>query len=187
MATKAQIVEQIKVALGMDFGNRTVAMYIDQSFNTVAGQLFKQNPNQYDFYAKTYIIPITHAHPHSYAILPVPVIQTTDNANGVRQIYPMCEDELAFAPMPKSGHQIYNKLTVGKVCKVVGYNLKTDRIEFLKNLPDDIKEVKAELVRPFSAYDDEEEVPLPDGSADLIIQMVMQMMNKQDVKTNIYK
>lgn len=185
--TKQAIIDQIKFALGIDFMNRTVAAHFDMAFNTVVGQLFKQNPNQHNYYAKEYTINITHSAPRAYAMLPVAIIQTPDNAQGVRAVYAPKEDGLNFVPMPASGFQIYGKLAVGRTGKVVGYFPKPDRIEFMPNLPHDLESVRAELVRPFSAYEEDEQVPLPDGSADIIIQMVLQTMRGEDVKTNIYK
>ncbi|MFA5715607.1 MAG: hypothetical protein WC998_07700 [Candidatus Paceibacterota bacterium] len=186
--TKKQFIAQIKSALGIEFMDRTVGAYFDQAFNTVTGQLFRSNPNQYSFYAKSYEVDVVQSKPRSYALFPVSVIQTTDTANGVRQIFTTGDDDLNFVPIPGIGFQIYKKLAVGRVSKIIGYLVKTDRVEFMWNMPTNITKVRMELVRPFSAYDDEEEFPLPDGSADIIIQMVLQMMNaKVDVKTNIYK
>jgi hypothetical protein len=184
--TKGQIIAQIQLALGIEFHSRTIAAYIDQAFNQVVGQLFRQNPNQYDFYAKSYTIDVVQQCPTSYALLPVAIIQTPDNAQGIRQVYSTGENNLDFVPVPKFWFQLGKKLIAGKVMKQIGYFPKTDRIEFM-NIPTAVTQVRAELVRPFTAYDDDEQVPLPDGSADMIIQMVFQMMNKEQVKTNIYK
>lgn len=184
--TKGERIAQFQLALGIQFMSRVIASYIDDSFNTVVGQLFKSNPNQYDFYCKTYILDVKHEKPHPYAMLPVKIIQTPDNANGVRRIFSLEEDDLNFVPIPDFWFQMNKKLIAGRVSKQIGYSVKPNMVEFEK-LPSEVEQVRAELVRPFSAYDNDEEVPLPDGSADLIVQRVLAMMNKEPVKENIYK
>ena len=186
---KGQRIDQIKLALDMEFLDEYVSSFIDDSFNTVAGQLFKSNPNQYEFYCKPFTLTVIHAK-HPYAILPVPIIQTPDNANGVRSIATLDdEDSLDFFPISAVNMKVTGGLAYGKTTKKVAYVVRIDRVEFKKNLPDTIDQLTAYLVRPFSAYDDNEEVPLPDGAADMIIQMVLGMMGKDPAKirTNVFK
>ena len=183
---KGKVIDQVKDMTGNKFHDRTVAVHIEDAFNTVVGQLFKGDPNQWDLYCQSFTVDVDNVKPRPYALLPKRIIQTPDVANGVRRIFSTDDDNLDYVPMPYNGFQFYGILQLDDVDDSVGYAVRTDRVEFF-NLPSIIKQVRMELVLPWSEWDDSQDIPLPSGVANLIIQQAVATLSNQPVETNIYK
>jgi len=183
---KGKMTDLIKDATGRKFGDRTVSLHTETAFDTVVGQLFARDPNQWDIYCQPFTVDVANVKPRPYAILPKRIIQTPDVANGVRRIFSTNDDGLDYIPMPYNGFQFYGELKLDDVDDSVGYAVRADRVEFF-NMPAITKQVRMELVLPWSEWDDAQDIPLPSGVANMIIQQAVATLSNQPVETNIYK
>lgn len=182
---KDQFIESVQKIVGMRYGDRTVTLHIEQAINTVLGQVFNRDPNQWDMFAKSYEATIvTGTRP--YALLPEAIIQTPDLAKGVRRVYASGSDKLMFMPMPGFGHQLFQEVNLDKVDDAIGYEVKADRIKFY-NLRAPITTVTMDLVIPFSKWEDSDDFPIPMGTANMIVDMAAATLSGKEGDKNIYK
>jgi len=186
--TKAQIIELVKQKLGWKWGDRTLALHIENAWNQFIGQLFKNDSHQLDLYCKTYDVAVTVGSPRSYSLLPVKTIQYVDAGGGVRRIHTQCDEEMFFVPMRGIDFQIFSSLDAGLVASdIVGYMTKSDRVEYF-DIPDEITSVRMEIVPAFSEYADTDDIPIPEGVAANIYGLVLQMVQgNTPTDNNIFK
>lgn len=182
---KEQWIEIVKRATGAKFSDRTIALHIEMAINTVLGQIFRQDPSQIDFFTKQYTATIV-AGDRPYALLPARIIQMPDLANGVRRIYPAGSNSLMFVPMPSMGHSVFSEAGLDNLDDSCGYEVKTDRV-MLWNLRYPVTNIIMELVIPFSDWEDEDDFPIPMGTADQITQVAIGTFSGEKVEPNIYK
>ena len=183
---KGKAIDQVKDMTGNKYHDRTVSVHLEQAFLTVAGQLFKSDPSSWDLYVKSYTLPVTQSKPRPYITLPVRTIETSDTANGVRRIFYTEDDDLSFVPIPANGAQFYSLLNLDDIDDSIGYLVKSQIVEFW-NMPSIVKEVRVEIVPAWDEYADTDDIPLPSGVANLIIQQAVATLSSQPVETNIYK
>jgi len=181
---KEKIVQLVADAVGENFALRTVALHIENAYNSIVGQIFASNPNQLDFYAKPYEVAITRNKGRVFANIPVAIIQSPDNARGVRSISDK-DGTCRFYAVPL--YALRSSCDAAKLSGFVFYGVKTSIVEFL-NLPKQVDSVMMDLVIPFSLWDDSEDIPIPSGVADNIIALAMQTLNKETtLHTNAFK
>lgn len=182
---KDQWIETVKRIVGAGFGDRTIALHIEMAQNTVLGQIFLRDPAQLDFFTKQYNATVVSGD-RPYALLPARIIQTSDLANGVRRIYPVGSNAIMFIPMPSMGHSVFSEVGLDNLDDSCGYEVKTDRVMFW-NLRYPVENIIMELVVPFTDWDDEDDFPIPAGTADQITQLAASMFAGKPAETNIYK
>lgn len=172
---KQQFIELIKKRLGNTGIFR--AGVIEQTIGVVwqgeIKDIFIYNMGSLDSYCKTYkdVVVSKDDNAH-YSILPEHIIQTIDSSEGVRRINKMKGQGVEFAPMTGMQVDIFENLEAGKIADVIGYVVKADRIEYF-NMPDDIEFVKMDLVIPFDKWEMEDEIRLPMGVSEIIVEKVI--------------
>lgn len=182
---KDQWIELVQKRAGVDFQLRTIALHIENAINTVLGQLFARDPQQWDMFSKSYtadVVPGTRP----YALLPESIIQTPDLAKGVRRIYANGSDDLVFVPIPASGHQLFHEVGLDQIDDSVGYEVKADRVRFF-NMRYPITSVTMDLVIPFSKWSDSDDFPIPSSTANIITDMAVATVMGKEYEPNIYK
>jgi hypothetical protein len=186
--TKGQFTELIKQRLGWKWGDRTIALHIENAWNQVVGQLFLNDSHQLDLYTKTYTVDVLSGTPRKYSLLPVKSIQYKDAANGVRRIHTLCDEQVHFVPMRGIDFQIFSSLDAGIVnTDVVGYLSKTDRVEYF-DIIDDISQVRMDIVPAFSAWGETDDIMIPQGVAESIYGLVLQaVQGNAPTDFNIFK
>ena len=182
---KDQLVHLCLDILGLRFQDRTVALHLESAWNTVVGQTFRKDSKQLDFYAKSFDADVTHGN-RPFTLLPVPIVQGIDFGKGVRRINLPESNDFDFVPMPAIGLQAFDEVGLGDVTKSIGYFVRHDKVEYW-NMPKFIKKVRMELVIPFSAWKDSDDIPIPDGTAEQIIQMAVQSFRGGQPQTDIHK
>lgn len=186
---KAEWIEVVQANAGLRFRDRTIAKHIEIAINTVLGQIFLKDPNQWDMFAKAYEVEVVHAN-KPYALLPEQIIQTPDLAKGVRRIYAGSQekgsDALMFVPMPGFGHQLFSEVGLDQVDDTCGYEVRADRVRFF-NLRYPIKTITMELVIPFSKWGDEDFFPIAIGTASMITDMAVKTLMGMPGDAEIYK
>jgi hypothetical protein len=162
--------------------------WISMAFNQILGQLFRKGTANWDLYTKRYngvVVaqdPITDIY---YSEFPAPIIQTIDVAEGVRRINTTKGRGLQFAPVSGDNIQILDDLDVNLVDDVIGYRVFADRVEYWGN--PGVATVRMELVIPFTAYEEMDDVKIPGGSDAQLIEVVLQFVQgtpPKDLKNN---
>ena len=181
---KEKIVQLVADAVGEQFSLRTVALHIENAYLTIVGQVFVQNPNQLDFYAKPFEATVTRNKSKTFAIIPVQIIQSPDNAKGVRSVTDL-EGTTRFYAVPI--YALRSNCDAAKLYGYTWYGVRANSVEFL-NLPKEVDKVIMECVVPFSAWEDAEDLPIPSAVADNIIALAIQTLKGETtVHSNAYK
>ena len=182
---KEKLVQLLADSVQEKFAMRTVALHYEQAYNTIVGQIFVQDANQYDFYIKPYRVNVVRQDGEIYALLPAPIIQNVDNAKGVRNVRTLQNDTRFYAaPL----YLLDSSSDCTKMHEIYFYGVTHDRIKLDKKLPTAVKKLNVYLVVPFSEWGDKEDISIPGGVADNIMALAMQtLQGKTDNHTNAYK
>lgn len=180
--TKEQIVQLVKDACGLEFSDRTVAMHIGNVFNSIVGQLFASDANQYMFYSKRIIITVDHR----TAVVELPLIQNRTNGNGVPRIMPVDPDDTTvFYPSPS--YSMNSGVDANKLSSFVFYTVTNSVIRFNKSLPETVTSVLADVIPAFEGYEDQDIISLPQGVAQMIVDGAISAVKGTPSHSNIYK
>jgi hypothetical protein len=183
------ILQLVKDGSGNQFRERTIALHAEMVWETYIGQLFGQNPEQLNFYTKSFVVPVVPKDDENsiaYSILPKRIVQVRDAKKGVREITYTKNPGLKFVPVTLLQRKIYPEMEVGAVDDTVGYEVMTNKVLY-DNIDPAIKEVQMRLCLPFSQWDINDDLPLPEGIAALIIQETISSMKGEGVQPNMYK
>ena len=184
---KEELVQLVLDGAGRQFGERTAAIHIGNIFNTIAGQLFAQDPNQWQFYTMRVLLTVTNRK----ATLTIPLIQTPNNAKGVIRVMPSgaesdcMPDDTEFYPMPQ--YALNSSVDANKMSWAVFYTVNNNTVRFNKSLPEGVTSLYADVVPEFSGYDDDDFISLPFGVAQLIIDGAVASLKGEEGYSNIYK
>ena len=184
---KKELVQLVMTATDMLFGNRTVAMHLGNAFNSVVGQLFARDLNQYQFYTKRITIDVLNR----VTTLTIPLIQTGGNAKGVIRIMPTgsdsacLPDDTEFYPMP--AFALRSSTDANSMRMFVFYTVTASTVRFNKSLPKEVTELVADVVPEFHAYLDNDFIQLPQGVAQMIVDAAVSSLKGDPSHANIYK
>jgi len=184
---RAQLISLVKDAVGVQFGDRTIALKIGTVFETLAGQLFNVNPGQWEFYSRDVRLTVDNR----VATLDIPLIQTKLNGNGCPRIRPtgascLClPDDTVFYPAPPYGLSL--DVDAVKVNGFVFYRVTNSRIEFSKSLPLGVTEVIATVIPQLSYYGDDDLISLPTGIAQMIVDQSIAALKGDPAAMNVFK
>jgi len=184
MATKAQLIQLVKNAIGDQNRDRLVAFHLGMVFEQLLGQVYGRDPEQLNYYCQDFDCHIYQKGTMNYVLFPKKVIHFSDLKKGCRAISYTDDSSLRFVPVSLLGRRIYPSINTGD--KSIGFEVKTDRAIF-DNLPAAIKEVTLSLVIAFNQYANDDEIPLPSGISETLIQMAVASMKNEQVPINIHK
>lgn len=185
--TKRELVQKILDGLGAEFGHRTAERHISSVFNTVIGQLFTTNQNQYRYYTKR----ITLTVKNRVATVPIALIQNASNGHGIPAIMPTgaeddcCPDDTEFYPAPS--FSLHSGADANLMGWVVFYTVTQDKVRFNKSLPKEVTSLIAEVIPQFTAYEDSDIINLPSGVEQMIVDQSIAAMKADPAYINIYK
>ena len=177
---KKDIVARVMDAAGLQFGNRTVERHIADVFNTVAGQLFRSQPSQWEFYSLQETITVQDR----VSTIEKALIQTPQASNGVPRITDYC-GETVFHPVTPS--QLNMKVDANRIGQFVFYSVTGNEIRFNKSFPMGEARVIATIIPEFHEYDDDFFINLPAGVAQMIIDGAVASLRGEQAGKNIYK
>jgi hypothetical protein len=184
---KSQIIELAKKKVGWRWDTRTAGLHVDLAWVNITGQLFAGDLSNLDLYAKPYTVDVVRVSPRPYSMLPVSILQTIDPANGVRHVYPLCEDGTFYVPIRGIDFNLLPDSDAAKTDNACGYYVKTDRVEYFQ-IGEDVTQLRMEIVPQFSDYDNDDDIPIPAGSAETFFALIVQSMEgKLETKDNIFK
>lgn len=184
---KKELVQLVMDSAGLEFGDRSVQRQIGLAFTTIVGQLFGRDGNQYGFYTKRVPLVVDHR----VATLSVPLIQNAFNSKGVVRVMPTgadstcLPDRTVFYPAPS--YALQSGADANKLSGIVFYTVTANVIRFNESLPDAVTALVADVVPEFSAWDDEDFIPMPAGVAQMIIDSAVAAIKGQPGHINIFK
>lgn len=184
MIKKIALIELIKYRVkgkttnDNDIDNRMVSYYIGRAFNQLLYETFRKDFDNLDSYLRTYInidVKEEVGTEIKYSELPAPIIQFPLVADGIRNIQTMKGTSLEFVPMSNDELSLIDNLDVNNIDDVIGYAFKNGRIEY-KGMTNEILDgggVRMDLVIPFEAYSDDDDIQIPSGQDERLFQIVV--------------
>ena len=146
---------------------------IGRAFNQIMYEVFRQDPSNFDLYAKPYVnVPVVKDPLTDiwYSLFPEQITQLPDHAEGVRRINRMKGKGMEFVPIQKDSIATFAELDVSRVDSTIGYSVGPDRVEYERNPNTD--NVRMDLVIPFEKMDYEDPCYIPSGQDERLIEMV---------------
>lgn len=178
--TRRELVQQVKDLAGVEFGDRSIMRHLNNAFNTVAGQLFRQEPSQFIYYSKQITLDVEDR----IANIPVPLIQTPSNGKGI----PTMTDSAGtteFYPVPYSA--LNSHTAANDMATMVFYTVTGNVVRFNKSLPMGEVQVIATVIPEIQGYDDDDFINLPIGASNMIIDMAVASVKGDPAYKNVHK
>jgi len=162
-----------------------VALHVGMAYNQIIYDVYVTNKDDMvslDPYTVTYkdvAVACDEDTDTWYSLYPASIAVLPDIQSGVRFISPMRDNESTiFVPSERDSWDVFAGLEVGLIDHSIGYSVMPDRVEYHKN-PNEIALVKMGLVVSFDAYGDTDEVKMPFGKDEMILQLVLQSLTGQ--------
>lgn len=184
---KKELIQLVIDGAGKRFGKRSAAIHTSNIFNTIAGQLFGRDGNQYNFYTRRVTITVANR----VSTLTIPLIQTVLNQKGVIRILPTGADsdclpeKTVFYPSPS--YAIESSVDANKLSWAVFYTVTANTIRFNDSLPKEVTRLLADVVPEFQGYAEDDLIALPAGVAQMIIDAAVASLQGKEADVNIYK
>lgn len=162
-------------------GDQMTAYYIGIVYKSMLSEVLARSFSNTDPYVKEYTgVSITQDGTTNvyYSTLPEKIISIPRRAgNGVISIRGTQSESIEFAPMENKTFRIIDGLDVDEIDDVIGYVYKTGKVEY-KGMTSTVAAgtVKMELIVPFEAYDDDDEISIPTGMDEMLIRRVVDLM-----------
>jgi hypothetical protein len=157
-----------------------VAEYVGRVYDTMLLENLNRGISNTDPYIKEYQSVDIDQDSNTdiyYSTLPEKIILLSRAGSGVIRITGMKSSTIEFTPM--SNNQLINipGLDVDDIDDVVGYVYKNGRVEYYgMTVAIAAGTVRMELVIPFESYGEDDDVPLPVGGDEILVQRVVQMV-----------
>lgn len=154
----------------------TVEKYIEMAYGDILTQL---PPSQLDAYVKAYNnVPVLKdtERDEYYSELPSAPI-TLNLGRGIRLISPQQEQKSKFIYTTNNSDSVYDELEVRTVLNRKTFYIENTRV-YYRNIGS-ISSVLMKLVVPFSAFDDDDEIPIPSTKHLQIFAAIVQLLRQQ--------
>jgi hypothetical protein len=168
------------------YHQKVIEKYIGMAFNQITYDTWLtakkySNFDILDSFTKRYYLPVMYdtASLEWYIELPVTLAQLPDGT-ALRHISPKQDQSFAFAPVNNTSSPMWSVLEAGYIKDVPSYYVENTKAFFIGFEPyQDITTVMVKLIPPFSAWDDDSEVPVIAGKEFTIFEMVTKyLVNK---------
>lgn len=193
MATKQNLIDlvywRIKRTSPVTYERLVIEQAMARAWNQLLHDTFGKNLTFLDFYAKEYTTQTVSQDATTkqyYVTLPEAIVQLPDRGEGVRSVVPADQDfstpsgtGVSYVPISNFDMRVKRNTDVGKAeSDVVGYSVHFDKIWFDENMTATKASAKVhlKLVIPFDAYASTDEVPVPSGKDEALVQMTMQFL-----------
>ena len=190
--TKAQIIELVRnhISGGSVVSDllhktdpRVIELYVAAAYQDIVYEVFRTDQSGLSLYAKSFMGVEVAADAVTglyMSELPEAIIQLPGVASAVRSVRFDTGIELVFVPLEADLMESMKMLDSGdyKINPTIGYCLRgTNSIEFM-NFPEASADetLRIDLVIPFTAFSDAEEVHLPSGKASALIEAVIGLL-----------
>jgi hypothetical protein len=155
-----------------------VSYSLGVAFNSVFFKLFK-NLNL-DLHCKAFTYDVAVLDDEYYITLDQKIVNLPDIPAGIRRISRTSGDRSEFLPISLNSVQAFDDLEIDHLVDKIGYRLEIPKVIFW-NFNQDIKSVKVWLVRPFTSYDDDEEIFIPAGMDLELVDQIVKFLTGQPI------
>jgi hypothetical protein len=188
---KAEVVELINRKFQNRWHPKYVEFYISRVLNELLFQSFSvTNYTFYDQFTKVYYdvdVSYDEIHKEYYITLPEEIIQVPGISSGVRSIEPNSgEIDIMFAPVTINQAKVYKGLEAGQQNETLLYTVQNKKIEFIWDMRlANIKKLKLRLCIPFDKYGDDENVNIPLGLEQTLVDKTYASMQNKPVDDTV--
>ena len=177
--TKEILVDLVHIRLNERFHKKTIEYNIGRAWNQLMYDTFRKNPDDLDLYAKQYTASVSDdaTTAAEYITMPAAFVQLPDDEH-IRRISPLQDTTNVFDPVSIASQSRFNNLDVSLISeRPTTYIVKHNRVEF-DDLAADVKAagVLIDLVVAFEEYDDDDNVNIPSGKDETLINLVTQFL-----------
>lgn len=166
-----------------------IAFAIGMAFNQIIYDTFRKDLSNLDLYTKTYSADISQDSTTNiyYSQFPVNgIAQLPDPAEGIRRIMRGKAskidqiDGIEFVPIKGNMHLVYDEDEIRQISNAIGYKVMNGRVEYRWMKPEVAEAgVRMDVVRTIDTYGDYEQVHIPSGKDQLILEIVLKMLSGQ--------
>ena len=161
-------------------------------YNVCVSVSKNQDWSQLDPFIKSYNVPVRcdTERDEYFSILPVSVVGLPGN-RGVYRISPVKNNKLQFQFRDSGTNDIYGDSEWSKINNIPSYYQEANMIFFNEKMTVDMAEagVVMKIIPEFSVYEDEDEIPMPSGSEQDLIQIIIKELAPKltpDSKSNSF-
>lgn len=177
---KIELIEVINQRLPHKLHPKSLAIFLGRAYNQILFDTFNKNFQNLDLFTKTYThVPIKHDTEQDlhYSELPAAIVKLPIAGDGVRRISGMKGKSIEFVPITSGDAFLYTDLEVGNIKQtVIPFYVINNRVEYIWNSKiADMKEVKMQLVVPLEEYDMLDEIYIPSGRDELLIETTINL------------
>jgi len=158
-----------------------INLIASMAFSAAIYQVFYRQLDEKDLYARDYVAEVKYDEEFDeyYSDLPIVVIQLPRNS-GVHKISPLREP-MSFVPINSLAEDVFSQLEVGQTISDPSYYLRSKKVvyqyyDWKQKL---VKKVRMRLVPPLEDYADDDEITIPAGKEDMILQFTTQILSGQ--------
>ena len=175
-----QLIELIKLRLpDNNWDENVIRLNISLGFNQIFYDTFRKDISNLDLYAKEYkniAISYDSATDKYYSLIPVDsFVQFPDPQEGIRRISGMKGKTIQFVPVKGDAAKIFEGDIALSIGDIIGYSVTNERIEY-HWMKEGMDKVKMDIVRSFEAYNDEDEIHIPSGKDEQLIQLIVNFL-----------
>lgn len=158
-----------------------INLVASMAFNAAIYQVFYRQLDEKDLYTRDHSVEVKfdETFEEYYSDLPSSVVQLPNNS-GIHKISPL-KEKWSFNPINRLSEDVFDQLEVGKLDQNPSYYFNNTRVVYQyydwKNCH--IKRVRMAIVPPLEDYKDEDEMVIPAGKEDLLLQFVKQHLGNQ--------
>lgn len=176
------------------YHDEIILKHMENAYGAIVFQTWMEAKNYADYstldsWARNYDVAIAG----SIAILPFPPMQLPDN-RGILQVCPQNDLTNPFIYLETNAQGVYAALEVSTVLLPPSFYLEqnptsvdnTDTHQLvLANIPDGVTEVKIKMIVPLSVIDLYDEIQLPAGKENLMIQSVIELLRNKPLEDTV--
>lgn len=173
---KAQWIELVNRRFQNQWHPKYIELYLSRVINELLFQAFSNTNFQfYDQFVKVYYdveVKYDQAHREYYIDLPEEIVQVPGIAGGVRSVEPNQGDlDILFTPVTINQAKTYKGLEASTQGTTLFFTVRNTVIEFVYDMRlSTLKKVKLRLCIPFNKYDDDDNINIPLGMEQSIIE-----------------
>lgn len=172
------------------FDERIIEKNISNIYNQIIIELHSKNLIALDSFSKVYTdVDVLGTSGSYYSIIPEKLVPLTNFQDGIVEIY----GGQIFVPISINQKNIISGLEVSQIITAITYSLGIkstgDHIVEYNNMvtANHVSTVNMRLVIPFESYDDNDEVRIPGGQDEKLMEIIINLLAntpKKDLKNN---
>lgn len=174
--TKDQLTELIQRRLTTKVHEQVIEKYLELAYGQLLDILFANDESLMDQYVSLYYsVPvISIANQESYSMIPAKIVTLSGPGSGVRSIYTTTMSP-KFAPMTRGSLDVLDGMEVMESDPIIAYVTQGNVVRFI-DMPVEIASVNMGIVKSLSEADGDEEVILPAGADQQIVEMALNLL-----------